>query len=239
MSAGDVPREPWPAFRARLEDTWQQGEHVSMIGPTGSGKTTLALGVLDIRSYVVALGTKREDPTLSKLTAKPRRGGQGWRKIEAWPPPPRGTADTQRVVLWPKFTSPDDLPNQRYQIDRALRLIFTEGRWTVFADELWYLSKFLGAERLLELYWSQGRSAGLSLVGGTQRPAWVPRLMYSSATHLFFWRDTDETNLKAMAALGGLNAKAVRAVVEALPRHDVLYVNTRDDTLVITRAERA
>lgn len=229
--APDVPRVPWHEFLEQF--VWQQGEHVSLIGPTGSGKTTLALGIIDRRDYVVALATKPEDSTMTKLARSP-----GWRKIPAWPPPPIAHRRTMRCVLWPRFRSPEDQERQRYEIDRALRAMFTEGRWCVFADELFYLCKVLRLERVLEMYWTQGRSIGLSLVGGTQRPAHVPLLMYDQATHLFFWRDSDEVNLKRVGGLGALNSRAIREVVAALPRHDVLYVNTRDDTLMVTRAER-
>jgi hypothetical protein len=229
---GPVERLPWAEFLTRFR--WEQGEHVSMIGPTGSGKTTLALGILDRRQYVCALGTKPEDKTLDKLVH-----ADGWQKIRAWDDKrPIISGQAQRVVLWPRFREVGDEANQRYQLDRAMRAMFREGRWCLFADELYYLADKLKMRSLLETYWTQGRSVGLSLVGGTQRPAGIPLHAYSSATHLFFWRDNDEVNLKRMGGLGALNSKAIRGLVASLPRHDTLYVNTRDDTLLITRAER-
>ena len=225
-----VPVVPWAQFLEGFR--WEAGEHVSMVGPTGSGKTTLARGILDRRSYVVALGTKPEDKTLAGLIRDEK-----WKRISAWPPPPIGIRKTQRVVLWPQFRQPEDIVNQRYQLDLALRSMFTQGHWCVFADELYYLCKTLKLQALLEMYWTQGRSIGLSLIGGTQRPAHVPLMMYDQATHLFFWKDNDETNLRRVGGLGALNARTVRDAVAGLAKHDVLYVNTRTDQLSITRAE--
>jgi hypothetical protein len=211
---------------------WHQGEHVSAIGPTGSGKTTLILAILHRRAYVCALATKPADKTMVGLIRR------GYRRITQWPPPPRGIARQLRIVLWPPFKHPDDVANQRYQIDRALRAMFVAGSWTIFADEIYYLCKFLGLTKLLELIWTQGRSLGISLVGGTQRPAFVPLLMYSSATHLFFWRDNDEVNLKRIGGLGGKSAKLIRETVASLPKHTCLYLNTRTGQMVITKAPR-
>lgn len=234
MSVDAPPRVTWAEFHDELAASWAQGEHFSMIGPTGAGKTTLALGVLDIRSYVVALATKPRDATMDKLVKS-----AGWRKIPSWDRRPPIVGDKgKRLILWPPFREPEDIERQAVELDRAMRAMFVEGSWAVFADELFYLTRQLGLSRMLEMYWSQGRSVGLTLIGGTQRPAHVPLMAYDQATHLAFWRDNDETNLRRIGGLGGLDAQGIRRTVAGLPRHDVLYLNTRTGRQLITRAPR-
>lgn len=228
----DVDRVAWPAFLDAFD--WRQGEHISLVGPTGCGKTTLGLAILPRRRYVIALGTKPRDDTLDKL----RRSG--WLRAFDWPvPPPRGN-EARRIILWPRFHRMDDATRQRDIFDRALRGVFTQGGWCIYADELRYLANDLKLDRLLRLLWLQGRSLSVSLVGGTQRPAWVPLEMYDQATHLFLWRDNDESNLKRISGIGGaLNPKEVRTLVSRLPLHDVLYLNTRTGRRLITRVDDA
>ena len=233
-----VPVVTWADFLADFR--WRQGEHVSLIGPTGAGKTTLALALLPMRDYVTVLGTKPKDSTLDKLVTRDH-----YDKLTAWPKRgPRtygvrmsdGTERTRAsVVLWPPFRAAGDKQRQADVFDHALGEMFAAGSWCIFADEVFYLCKELGLEQHLTTIWTQGRSLGLSLVAGTQRPAFVPLYLYDQATHLFLWNDNDETNLRRVGGLGGLSAAKVRAIVAALPHHAVLYVNTRTRRLAVTR----
>jgi hypothetical protein len=61
-------------------------------------------------------------------------------------------------------------------------------------------------------------------------------MLYDQATHLFFWRDNDDANLKRIGGIGSLDARLVRDTVAALPHHETLYVNTRTGRLVQTIA---
>lgn len=220
---------PWKAFLSDDFD-WRQGEHVSLIGPTGTGKTTLGLAILPRRRYVVVVATKPRDAALDRLI------GHGYRALARWPE----HIDTEagaRILLKPRMRGPADVANQRKVIGDALQAMFRAGGWTIFIDELRYVSGNLRLRPILELIWLQGRSLNLSLVGGTQRPAHVPLEMYDQATHLFFWRDNDRRNLERISGLGGIDADEVRDQVANLDRHATLYVNTRTGDLIVTRVE--
>lgn len=239
METSDVEHVPWAEFHDR-RFVWRQGEHVSLIGKTGGGKSTLARAILDHRAYVVAMASKPHDPTLDGF----RR--DGFVLTRSWPPKrPRrpklradGSLAEHRALLWPSMREMGDVHKQRAVFDVALRRIFETGRWCVYADELRYLAGTLGLKSHFELLWLQGRSLGVSLVASTQRPSWVPREMYSQATHLFLWRNGDEADLRRLSDIGGdhgLSPVELRHLVRSLPKHHVLYLHAETGQLLTTK----
>lgn len=56
------PFERWDVFLSKFK--WEQGEHVTTIGPTGSGKTVLNRALLMQWRFVVVLGVKNRDKEL-------------------------------------------------------------------------------------------------------------------------------------------------------------------------------
>lgn len=200
------------------------------MGPTGQGKTTLALDLLPLRDWSVILATKPRDSTLDRL-----RRDAGYVRVASWPPPRDGT---NRVLLWPRWRGPLDTGRQAVAIRTALLSIFGEGSWCVFADDVQYLTDRLRLGPVLTDLWLQARALNVSLVAATQRPRHVPLVMWSQSTHLFLWGTGDDDDLRRLGGFGGLSSKRIRATVAALPKHDVLYVNTRTGALAVTRHER-
>jgi hypothetical protein len=86
------------------------------------------------------------------------------------------------------------------------------------------------------MYLLQGRALGLSLVAATQRPKFVPLEVYDQSTHLFFWRDNDENNLRRLAEINANNSRLLKFIIPNLERYQVLYVNTRTGDMARTRA---
>lgn len=91
----------------------------------------------------------------------------------------------------------------------------------------------------LKLYWGQGRSLGLTLVTGTQRPAYMPLEFYDQATHLFIFKDNDRINVSRLAGLAGSEKiDAIKREIPKLGKHEFIYVNTRTDTVLRSSCER-
>lgn len=235
----DVERIPWDQF-LREHFAWSQGEHVALIGPTGCGKTTLALRLLPYRRYVAAFATKRKDETMDYLLTE-----RHYRLIDEWPPPPQ----VERAVLWPRlpvtlrnvFRTPDTaelLAIQQEKFAEALDDLYWSGAWAPYVDEAWYIDVYLGLRKKLNLLLGAGRSGGVSMVMGTQRPVNVTRSMFSESTHLFLWRLTDMSDRKRLLEIsGGVDKRFIMHAVAKLSKHDVFYVNTRLGTMVTTRVE--
>lgn len=211
-----APVIAWQQFRELF--TWLQGQHVGMIGPTGLGKTTLALQLLDIRKYVIAIGTKPEDPVLSSLQET-----QQYRRMNHW----RNWAPelVPKRLLWPDSRSLYSASKQRKEIRTAIAEAYEQGRWCIFIDEFWYFIHLLGMELEARTLLLQARAMLMSMLMLTQRPAFVPLELYDQSTHLFFWRDNDERNLKRIGGINYRSSAIVRDIVSRLDDFQVLYVN--------------
>lgn len=230
MTRADIdaraPIVDWDTFLRWFQ--WKQGEHVGIIGPTGQGKTTFALAILPRRNFIVALGTKPKDSTLERFGREHQ-----FERVKEW----NGIQDPllhPRRLLWPDATSLYSAPNQRRTFRRGLMQIYKQGNWTVYIDELWYMVHHLKLETEIRVYLLQARSNGVSLVVGTQRPAFVPLEVYDQSSWLVFFRDNDETNLKRISGISWVSRKAVMSIVSSLDQHQALVVNTRTGEMVRT-----
>lgn len=224
----------WDDFVKTMK--WRQGEHVSFVGPTGAGKTNLARFILPMRTYSVVVATKPKDKAVKDFKS------DGMTIIPTW----ESRHDAMsKIILRPPLNRMSQAGDQRDVVSDALESIFTQGGWCVYLDELRYITKNLGLNHIMELLYLQGRSAKISVVAATQRPVWVPREMFSEATHFFMWRMSDKRDLKVLRDISGAvdpadierRLKALPAVAPSDVRyHDVLYINARSGTITHTRA---
>lgn len=151
---------------------WNPGEHVSVIGDTGTGKTYLiARGLLRMRNYVIVFKTKPDSDDETKWA--------GFRTVKR----ASQTDDERysRFVLTPKY--------ERQAVEGAAMLerVWRQGGWTVVIDEGWYTEQ-LGLKAYIERLLTQGRSKGISVVYGQQRPVTTSRFVISQCSHLFCFR---------------------------------------------------
>lgn len=225
----NAPRVPWDQFVSKYF-RWEQGEHVALIGPTGQGKTTLLTNLLPLHPYVVVFATKPRDESMSRLIRTGYFPVKEWQRLDPKQYP--------RRVLWPDAGRLDSVENQQEVFHSAFQKIYREGGWTVAIDELWYIDNVLKLEMDVKLYLLQARALGISLLAATQRPAWVPLEIYDQSTHLFFWRDNDETNLRRLSGISFRSADLIRSVVSELEKYQVLYINTRTGQMLRTKAPK-
>lgn len=227
--------KPGPRTREQLERlsrTWKQGEHAFVIGSTGSGKTTLARHLDQIRIdaggfVIVLVGKLLPDETLKT----DYKGFVRWERMKKNPSP-----HENKVLLWPKTEKlkhrreMQDL--QKEVFDEAFDVFATKGKWTVHIDEALYMSDpvFMNMSKDIAMLHALGRSSKLTVITLSQRPSHIPLIVYSSGAHAFIGRTREQVDWKRLSELGGReSARELGMRINQQGRRDFLWVPVAPD----------
>lgn len=208
---------------------WEAGQHLAIVGPTGSGKSYVALDLLERRAeqrdaHVVVFASKQRDKTLTDL---------GWPIIREWPPDYEHR-EFRRVILWPPYGTASRAQSRRGVYTDALDAILTEGHWTLYLDEAGYFVEQLKLRPILDEYWNQGRSSGITVVASSQGVTWVPKPMLSQQQWMILFGIPDEETRADAARIAG-NRHRFTPMIGALREHEFLLIRTRTGQAFISK----
>lgn len=203
-------RVPWETAGPDFFAAWGRPrgqvmpEHVSIYGPTGSGKSWFERTILMERarlrgSHVVIVATKPADETLS---------GMGWPITTVWPPK-RGWRDKKgshdQVIFWAQGgLSKEDKEHQKAAIESLLHQLWRPNSNTIVVfDEEAYLEQELDLSTTMTTYFRESRALGITIVTNTQRPTGVTRWAHSESGWSVFFKPKDEDDAERLAQVAG------------------------------------
>jgi hypothetical protein len=238
-----------------LPPPWRPGQHWALIGPTGEGKSTFAVGLLEGRKWVLSLDPKGEDETLES---------SGYQRVRSLPPPKdkaawipgRRPAEGSEQWVWDRvgqglpvgliagfeaLTDEEDAALHQLMRDAVIWCRRTRG-WTLYVDEFELLSSQrmfrLGPD--IERMLITARRAGTSVVTSFQAAAWVSKHATRQASFVSLWPTRERDMIKTVAESMGRDWRTVAAAVDELPPFHVLVIpkQIRAPMLVTTAPKR-
>ena len=224
-------------FLLWVRETWMAGQHWALIGPTGEGKTTFAVGILNQRNWVIALDPKGEDETLE---------ASGFIRVTRFPLPrdlQEMVAEEQpvRIIIGGSARSERERRQLRELMRQYVEMVRQQGGWTLYADEFQVLADLrmfrLGVQ--VEELLITARKEKTSVVTAFQAPAWVPRASTRQATRTTMWPTRDVAMIKTVAESMGRDRRELTQVIHELPSfHPVTIVKRIAAPYVITSPPR-
>lgn len=227
--------------REFLDEVWdyRPGEHVTVLAPSGGGKTHLSYELLEVTArpdlQAIVFVMKPRDETVEKFTKRTK-----FRTVRQWPPPVHARLQSKPAgwALWPKTSFDPDVDDSRqFAIFReAIQDSYRRGDRILFADETYSLENELpngGLTKWIRTVHTKGRSMRCGIWCASQRPAHISMWAYQ-AHHLFLGNDPTDDAQKRLAEIGAAVDKAlVREVVGTLRQFEWLYINRDDRTMCI------
>lgn len=237
MRHNDVIGVEWPDFLQWFRSVWEQGQHVAIVGPTGCGKTTFAVGITRLRKWVLALDAKGGDSTLKK---------SGYTPVNSWPLPKEIRNDVAegkaaRLVMgfMPKAVA--EFETLKTLLRETLEGIWIDGGWTVEIDEAQIACdrKMMNLSGHVEKLLVAARDKRLSVLTLFQAPAWVPTATTRQATWVVIFPTRDVDVIKTLAAKIGRDWRDLQAILHEIPDHYCIVagLNPRDP-LILTKPEK-
>ena len=213
-----VPRQE---FVREFSHNYSQGSHVTMLGPTQRGKTTLCFELLgqvitpDHKCVILSGKPPSRDDVMEGAAKQ-----LNLRVIDEWPPT-YSIRDRKRngYVLRPHQTMKDleaDEVNIRKQFKAAMMANYASKKPVItVCDEAFQVQNNLKLRDEYEAPLMRGApiNAQWSLL---QRGRFSSYLAYDAPDHIFIAMDPDVSNQKRYSEIGGVDPKLVATIVSEL-----------------------
>jgi nucleoside-triphosphatase THEP1 len=244
-------RVPWSELGPEFAKVWgradpqdPQPEHMEIVGQNGSGKSYLMCTALQDRqkarkSGAVIVCTKKADKVFAKL---------GWPVVDTVD----GVRKHPNVIYWPHTKR---MGNERRafhdaSVSRLLHELWKEDANVIVAfDEVGYVESLSSdMKALVQQYWREARSLGITVLGMKQRPQGALRDMHSEAYWTAAFKPKDRADLERWAELFGARRdwmpvfdsldRQKREFIIGNPVHDEAFISWVDVPLTPVKQQQ-
>lgn len=201
-----VERVPWSVLGPEFVQIWgradpsdPQPEHMEIVGMNGSGKTHFLAKILQERMIVrdtpmIIICTKPADATILKL---------GWPITDEW----ATVRKHRQVIYWPRTRLLGERRKEYHAAkiyDLLARLWQPNANRLIAFDEIAYVESLSPELRaMIQMYWREARSQGITVVGMKQRPQGADRHMSSETWWTVAFVPKDQADAERFAELFG------------------------------------
>lgn len=216
---------PWSELGPDFIDTYGhdgrklRAEHFEATGQSGSGKSYAMATILQQRASrwdTAELGivTKRADDSIPLL---------GWPVVDD----PRDLREYRQAIFWPQ-TSAQGEQREKYHEEKIYGLLTSlwqpEANIVLYFDEVRYIESLSRRlKKQIRMYWREGRSHGISIIAGAQRPVEMVRDQHSESRWKAVFPPADQGDMQRFAELLG-RWKDWQPVLESLDQTEHQFV---------------
>jgi len=191
----------------------KSGIHVALLGTTRGGKTTLATGSGNTDRGILR---NFEDVLILDTTGDPGSIHNYGKPLNKW-----GSIHGHR-----RLTVNDMTTKSKEKVYAAIQRAVRQGNIAIYADELRQLTekKFFGLGPAMDHIWLFTAKKGVSLVGGTQAPRWLPGAFYDQSSIHFIFGIRDKRSKMRLSEISG-DTEIILSTIPNLKRYEFIYVS--------------
>lgn len=129
-----------------------------------------------------------------------------------------------------RLTVHDASNASREKIYNAIQRAVRQGNICIYGDETRQLADrdFFNLQKVLEHIWLFTAKKGVSFIGGTQAPRWVPSPLYDQSKIHFIFGMRDRRAMKRLAEISG-DVDTLETLIPQLNRFEFAYVSADGD----------
>jgi hypothetical protein len=220
-----APSIPWDEMDFLIAEEIEEfrkiksGVHIALLGTTRGGKTTVATGGGNSERGILR---HFEDALILDTTGDPGA-------ISSYGKP---LAKIGSIRGHRRLTVTDMSNDTKVKVHKAISKAVKQGNVAIYADELRQLcdKKYFGLGPMMDYLWLFTAKRGVSLIGGSQAPRWLPGAFYDqSKIHLVFGVRDKRSRIR-LSEIGG-DTETLLDTIPNLKRYEFAHVGLDGDVL--------